>query len=141
MYINVSLDTRPLVKDLTNLENKLERNINAANKAAALLVQGQARANISRGSRGGRFYRRRGVVHQASKAGEYPKSDTGRLVSSISVETDNMAAYVGSNLQYAAYLENGTRYIQGRSWLYRTYRENIDKIEKLYNDAIRDAIK
>lgn len=134
------MDTKPLYASLTTLSVKLEKNISKANMAAALLVQGQAKNNIQRGTRNGSFYRRRSIIHQASSPGEYPKTDTGRLVSSINVEVNNNAAFVGSNLQYAAYLEQGTIYMEPRPWLYRSYRENIDKIEGLYNAAIRNSL-
>lgn len=149
MYINVSFDPKQLKKDLQNLEGKLARNIRLANRAAAELVKSAAITNIQKGTRTMRYkangrpliYKRRSVSHVPSAPGEYPKSDTGRLVSSISVETDVNAAYVGSNLQYAAFLENGTKYMEPRPWLVRSYRENIDKVERLYNDAIRDSLK
>lgn len=68
---------------------------------AAAHVQAKIQSNISRASRdGGR-----------SKAGEYPKADTGRLRQSIffEVDTQHMTAVVGTPLEYGLMLEYGTR--------------------------------
>ena len=62
--------------------------------------------------------------HIAAAPGNAPNTDTGKLVSSIAVEKDekNIEAEVGSNLDYATYLEFGTEKKNGggmdpRPWL------------------------
>jgi hypothetical protein len=77
-----------------------------------------------------RFYRdregrlRRGgrrVPHQASAPGFPPASDTGRLLSSIHHEVvgagTDLEARIGSDVNYALYLELGTRYMLPRPFL------------------------
>lgn len=149
MYVNVSFDPRKLYKDMDALNERILKNVANANKAAALLVQKDARTNIQKGIRTIRYranglplrYKRRGVIHYPSSPGEYPKSDTGRLVSSIEVVIDGLTAYVGSNLNYATFLENGTTNMEARPWLFRTYENNLSKIEGFYDDAIREAMR
>ncbi len=53
-------------------------------------VHGDAQRTILRGSRSGRVYKKPKSTrtHQASAPGEPPKTDSGRLVSSISIEVD-----------------------------------------------------
>lgn len=149
MYVNVSFNPKQLYRDLDSLSNRINKNMANANKAAALLVQKEARTNIQKGTRTLRYtatgrplrYRRRGVIHYPSAPGEYPKTDTGRLVSSIEVVFDGLIAYVGSNLNYATFLENGTKNMDARPWLMRTYQSNIDKIQRFYDAAIREALQ
>lgn len=77
-----------------------------------------------------RFYRdsqgrlRKGgprVPHQASAPGQPPSSDTGHLLNSIGhemVDTESgIGADIGSDLDYAGYLEHGTRYMEPRPFL------------------------
>lgn len=66
-------------------------------------------------------------VHQASAVGQYPMSDTGRLASSVIKELPRSAGkpegQVGSNLDYAKYLEMKPEATGGRPWLFRAFRE------------------
>lgn len=59
--------------------------------------------------------------HQASAPGEPPAVDTGLLRASIrhetTVEGDELAAYVGSDLKISTYLEMGTRKMAPRPFL------------------------
>lgn len=135
------MDPKKLYKNLLSLDTKLAVNIKKANAASALLVANTAKAKIQRGSRHGRFYKRRTIVHQSSAPGEYPKTDTGSLVSSINVDLGLYSAKVGSDLKYARYLEEGSIHMEARPWLSRAYSESLDRIEKFYNDAIQDALK
>lgn len=53
--------------------------------------------------------------HQASAAGEAPAIDSGHLVNSVSIaELSTLEAVVGTNIEYAAYLEHGTRRMAAR---------------------------
>lgn len=59
--------------------------------------------------------------HQASAPGEPPATDTGLLRASIrhelAVEDDELAAYIGSDLNYSEYLELGTHKMAPRPFL------------------------
>lgn len=68
------------------------------------------------------------VPHQASAPGEPPATDTGRLRATVShvvaEDADGLYAEVGSGanpaipgVQYAVFLELGTRFMEPRPWL------------------------
>lgn len=141
MHIKMFLNTKPLLGKLAKVQDQLDRNLTTASYKGAQYVQAQAKLNISGGSRSGRLYRRRSIIHRASAPYEYPKSDTGRLVSSISVEKGNKYAVVGTNLKYGPYLENGTSRMLPRPWLSRTFNDNFGKISIIYNDALRASFR
>jgi HK97 gp10 family phage protein len=137
MYFKISANIKPLMDKLTKVQEQHKANMTSASVRAAIYVQAQAKLNISGGARTGRLYKRRSIVHRASAPGEYPKTDTGRLVSSISVEKGEGFALVGSNLEYAPLLEYGTPKMDARPWLKRTYNDSIGKIAMIYRDALR----
>lgn len=83
---------------------------NTAVKSIQQVSQGET---VTRYSQGGQPY-----SHVASVAGDAPNTDTGALVKSIAVEQESdLAAFVGSGLEYAPYLEFGTRKMRSRPWL------------------------
>lgn len=94
----------PLGKYLTKLAVKVDR---------------QAKKSMVGGS--GRTYKRGGVTHQASAAGQPPAVDTGRLRASITYELGNtgkvLVARVGTNVNYARHLELGTSRMRPRPFL------------------------
>lgn len=78
----------------------------------------------------------------ASYAGLAPNTDTGALVKSIQVEVapQYKGAFVGSNLEYAGHLENGTATMKPRPWLEPAYNKNVSGIKKLISAAILKEI-
>ena len=66
----------------------------------------------------GRSYRKGSVIHRASKPGDAPAVDTGRLVQSISAQQVTPFHWrVGTNLEYALLLEFGTAKIAPRPFM------------------------
>lgn len=116
-------------------ETSLNKNVNSAIKKAAYLVHGDLVKSIQRGSRSGKIYKRRSVEHQASASGEYPKTDTGRLVASLNVKLGNLYASVGTNIIYAQYLVN-----MNRLFLEDALKRNEGKIQLLINEAIEKSL-
>ena len=66
--------------------------------------------------------------------------DTGRLRNSISYAVDGEAAYIGTNVEYAPYLELGTKKIAAHHYLKRAVTEHKDEYKKLAVEAIKTAI-
>ena len=66
--------------------------------------------------------------------------DTGRLRNSISHTVDGEAAYIGTNVEYAPYLELGTQHITAHHYLKRAVTEHQDEYKKLAVEAIKTAI-
>lgn len=75
------------------------------------------------------YFRRGGKVlhwhrenfHQASAPGEPPSSDTGRLLTAIGhelVDGEVVSGKVTANVKYAKWLEEGTRFMEPRPFLY-----------------------
>lgn len=81
-------------------------------------------------------------THVASNEGQAPNTDTGKLVASIAVEKEKEANYlVGSNLDYAAFLEFGTSKTGPRPWLEPAMRQNIGELNKNISKAADLTIK
>ena len=65
--------------------------------------------------------------------------DTGRLRNSISHATDDDAAYIGTNVEYAPYVELGARGRQGKHMLQRAASEHTDEYKQIMEDALKNA--
>ena len=65
--------------------------------------------------------------------------DTGRLRNSISHATDDEAAYIGTNVEYAPYVELGARGRPGVHMLQRAAAEHADEYKQLMEDSMRNA--
>lgn len=105
----------------------------------ALSVEEEATRLIETGSKTGRTYRRRGVVHQASAPGEAPASDSGRLKQSSTVEVDKneISSTVTWRTLYAAMLEFGTALMLPRPFA----RVALANKRAEFTQAIREAIR
>ena len=66
--------------------------------------------------------------------------DTGRLRNSISHTVDGEAAYIGTTVEYAPYLELGTKKIAAHHYLKRAVTEHKDEYKNLTVQAIQSAI-
>lgn len=66
--------------------------------------------------------------------------DTGRLRNSISHSVDGEAAYIGTNVEYAPYLELGTKKIAAHHYLKRAVTEHKDEYKNLTAQAIKTAV-
>ena len=65
--------------------------------------------------------------------------DTGRLRNSISHSTDGEAEYIGTNVEYAPYVELGARGRQGKHMLQRAATEHTDEYKQLMEDSMKNA--
>ena len=65
--------------------------------------------------------------------------DTGRLRNSISHVTDEEAAYIGTNVEYAPYVELGARGRDGKHMLKRAATEHTDEYKRLMEDSMKNA--
>jgi HK97 gp10 family phage protein len=124
--LKFSFDEKDL-KIFSKNADKFGSELDKVIKRIALDIRNTAVKGISQGERSGRIYRRRGITHQASASGEYPKTDTGRLVNSIRTDFRYLEADIGSDVNYSQYLENGTRNMKPRPWLQPSFDANKDK--------------
>ena len=66
--------------------------------------------------------------------------DTGRLRNSISHAVDGEAAYIGSNVEYAPYVELGTSRAKAHHMLQKAATEHSAEYKRLAEDAVYSAI-
>lgn len=65
--------------------------------------------------------------------------DTGRLRNSISHATDKEAAYIGTNVEYAPYVELGSPTVKAHHMLQRAATEHTAEYKKLMEDNMKNA--
>ena len=65
--------------------------------------------------------------------------DTGRLRNSISHAVEDRAAYIGTNVEYAPYVELGARGRNGKHMLQRAATEHTDEYKRLMEDSMKNA--
>ena len=66
--------------------------------------------------------------------------DTGRLRNSISHAVDGEAVYIGSNVEYAPYVEMGTSRAKAHHMLQKAATEHSAEYKRLAEDAFYNAI-
>ena len=66
--------------------------------------------------------------------------DTGRLRNSISHAVDGEAVYIGSNVEYAPYVELGTSRAKAHHMLQKAATEHSAEYKRLAEDAVYSAI-
>jgi HK97 gp10 family phage protein len=132
-----------LMRQLKALPISARSGVGSALASSVIILDAYAKQKIQGGGRSGRTYRRRSVTHQASAPGEFPKTDSGQLVSSLffRVGADKLSAFFGTKLAYGRYLEFGTSRMAARPWLRPTLRANSDVIIKRVRDAVKEAIR
>lgn len=146
MSVNITGD-KELSRKLNKLGFKMMEAIDAGvfitaqdiRKDAIKSIQNQSFGSYVQRSRqgGGGTY-----THIAAAPGNAPNTDTGKLVASIAVEKEKEANYlVGSNLEYASFLEFGTSKMLPRPWLEPAMRKNIGELNKNISKAADLTIK
>lgn len=65
--------------------------------------------------------------------------DTGRLRNSIAHATDDEAAYIGTNVEYAPYVELGARGRSGLHYLQQAASEHADEYKRLMENSMKNA--
>lgn len=120
-------------KFLDDVERELAKNL----ERAAIFLKGRIKETLNTSgqpyvaSKGpaGRHYRN----EEVSQPGEAPHKMLGNLQRSIAhaMETDGSAAYVGSNLPYALFLEVGTSKMEARPFFRPTLIVEADVLGRI----------
>jgi hypothetical protein len=118
----------------------------AANRGLAEwigIVERRAVQLITDPPKSGKIYRRRGVEHQASAAGEAPANWTGRLLNSRRIELlpEQFRARLIFSTEYAAPLELGTRKMEPRPYARRALAETEAEGLAAFEGALREALR
>ena len=133
-----------LVKALDAVPAKAERAVRAVVRATAMRVEGTAKERIQRPPKTGRLYRtyNKRKLHRASAPGESPATDSGTLASRVfhEVQTGGFEASVFSDVDYAGYLEFGTRRMAPRPYLAPALREYADSFLRDLDLAVAGAL-
>ncbi|MBZ9674550.1 hypothetical protein [Mesorhizobium sp. ES1-1] len=132
-----------LIKQLNQIPLQARAGIGNALAGSVVLLDAYAKQKIQGGGRAGRVYTRRTVSHQASAPGEFPKTDTGQLVSSLffRVAADKLSAFFGTTLAHGRYLEYGTSRMAARPWLRPTLKANASAITERVRNAVNEALR
>lgn len=123
-----------VLKNLDVVLEKYQKATELGLEATAQQVRGTAIKSIQSQSAGSEVirYKQGGgrFTHIAASEGEAPNTDTGALVKSIAIEGNGDNWFVGSGLDYAEYLELGTKNMRPRPWLtpaFNLNKKNIDR--------------
>lgn len=63
--------------------------------------------------------------------------DTGRLRNSITHATDDEAAYIGTNVEYAVYVEMGTVKTRAQPYLKPAAADHVNEYQEILKNAMR----
>lgn len=127
---------------LKDFERKLVKEEKKKVTEATIAVQGAAKKKLRR-TGSGRVYQKYKPrrTHQASKPGQPPAEDTGRLLGSVARDVNNKGGEwvgrVGTDLKYGKRLERGTTTIKKRPWLQPTFNETEKEVRKIFLKEIK----
>lgn len=82
-------------------------------------------------------------THQASAAGQYPATDTGRLLGGVRMvmpSAPRLEGQVGTAIVYGAYLEFGTARMDARPWLMPSFEKAKIGVEKELKTRLESRI-
>ena len=132
-----------LMKALKGFAFDLDKAVDDAVRVTAIKVQQTAIKDIKDPSVGTYVTRYteggKGYSHVASKPGDAPNTDTGRLIGSISVDhhKGDKVAFVGTNLDYGFFLET----VHNRPWLEPAKASQMGFMKVRIKSAINKQIK
>jgi phage gpG-like protein len=121
-----------------------------ADKQLAAIVRGTAQnvrthaiRSIQRGPKTGITYEKIDPkrTHRASATGEAPATDTGRLANSLKADIQGVRATVSTNVDYAPFLEFGTRTIEPRPFLFPALEQERPAWNRRLNAIVDQAAK
>ena len=130
---------RVRIESNNNLHTLLKVELGVRLTSAANEVHNALISEVLVGNRSGRTYYVPGTktAYVASRAGEAPASATGDLRRSYRPEVDlkNLKAYVGSELDYAGWLEQGTKRMDARPHLVPAMQRSFERVMAILNGA------
>ena len=118
--VNVSVQSNSDV-----FKNALPEQIGQALEAIGLTAEKHAVEEISK------------VVYDTPESPNYVR--TGRLRNSISHARDDTSAYVGTNVEYAAYVELGTSKMKPRPYLRPAAQNYADEYKEIVKTALKNG--
>lgn len=107
--------------------------------SSAQNIRNHAIRSIKNSPATGRTYKRGNIAHTASSAGNPPKTDTGRLVGSISASVGDLEAEIGAYAEYSSHLEFGTRKMNARPFMFPALEQERKTFMKRMDRAMKQA--
>jgi len=141
MTVTIRLEgSEQLQRQLRRLADDVRREVGQVVLGAAVEMRADIVQSIQRGPASGRTYKKSNPTrtHTASAPGQPPMSDTGRLANSITFDRlGDLTAVVGSNLDYAPWLEYGTSRMAARPF----FRPAVERMRPIYIGKLEDIIR
>lgn len=109
MHFNLALDNSELIK------NAMFEEIDKAMKTIGIKAEGYAKKNLTD----------KGAV------------DTGRLRNSVTHTNDKNTVYIGTNVEYAPYIEMGTSKMDARPYLGPAITEHADEYKEIIENELK----
>lgn len=130
---------KELEKSLKLLSGNIDDAIDDTVLITAFRVQAKASLLMREPSQGRAYRKSATVTHIASKEGDAPNVDEGRLIGSISVEHEkgSKVALVGTGLDYGAILELE----MNRPWLEPAKNSEVQKFDSTLKKVIASQLK
>ena len=130
------------LKEFNNALNKTlqDNKVKEYVTRATLMVQNTAKESIQKGGTG-KEYKRGSIVHRASAPNNPPATDTGYLVSQITMDVDvkangSVVGQIISSAPYSKALEFGTVNMQPRPFMQPALMKNKRKIQAMFKKGI-----
>jgi len=137
----VSIEGANIVSQaLKNFDKESIARIQAVIDSSAQNIRNHAIRSIANSPATGRTYKRGGVAHTASSAGNPPKTDTGRLVGTINASVGNLEAEIGAYADYSSHLEFGTRNMKARPFMVPAMEQELKTFFKRMDMAMEQAV-
>jgi HK97 gp10 family phage protein len=125
----------------TEFKQMLEKSMLNKMQKAVMVVRNETVQTLS-GGRSGRTYYVPGThkKYTASAPGEAPASATGHLRQNVKTEvetnSESVIGYVGTEDDYGAILEMGTRHILPRPWLRPSFEKAEERVKEILGESI-----
>jgi HK97 gp10 family phage protein len=140
MSVTIRLEgSEQLQRELRRLSGDLREEAGKAVLATAVEMRADIVKSIQRGPASGITYEKYKPrrTHTASAPGQPPMSDTARLANSITFDRlGDLTASVGSELNYAPWLEYGTSRMAARPF----FRPAVERMRPKYIGKLEDLI-
>ena len=128
------------LSQLDRLAKDMELPFQEVVKGGGQLIRGEAIKSIQTGAKSGVMYQKYNPrrEHRASAPGQSPASDTGNLVSKITVKQKSLnVVHVESNADYSSFLEYGTSKMEARPFMFPAF----EKSKKPIINAVFNRVK
>lgn len=82
-----------------------------------------------------------GLLAESYAIKKCPVGDTGRLRGSIThgVDEAEQCAYIGTNVEYAPYVEMGTSKMKAKPYLKPAVNDHVNEYKEIFEDCMRNA--